>query len=295
MKKILYSLMILQYIFPLGCSKKHKSEHLYPSTGFYALKLYAALNTIDQNFSPNTAVVYSDIKLTQLEVQHWYDHDKGTRDPAYPKRDTWGHSYVVEVTGQSIKEKLSVAALPIEFDYGHDYPLRDGAQKISLKRLSLLNSANVFSLVSPHLNPMPAPIQDHAFFTIATGSLPQLNSTLTNGVAYPFSIGITSPQTAPLVLAYYPLGAFEGYIPSYAVNNQSNADSRISKHVNNVPVLFTDTSARIKIYGSYTPSIDKVTGFIEHDYYQYGTFSIQDVQKPESILQFEIFGTPIHK
>ncbi len=293
MKRFILILVMASLIPFVGCSKKTKREHFYPSTGFYALKLYAMLNAMDQNFSPNVGSVYSGIKLNQLEVEHWYHHEKGNHTD-YPERHQWGHARVVEVTGTALRERLSVAALPIEFHYGHDYPLRDGPQKVSFRRLALLNTQNSYSLGAVHMNPLPSPIQDHVFFTVATGSLPALNATITNGVAYPFSIGLTNP-TAPLVLAFYPEGAFEGYIPSYAVNNQGGADTRISKLVNGVPVLTTDLTARIKLYGSYTSSIDKVTGVIEQDYYQYGTFSIQDLRSTESTLSFEIFGTPIHK
>src|SRR3989338_1454554 len=206
----------------MGCSTKHFYENVYPSVGFYALKVFATLNTINENFVPG--VVQTGLTLKNSTIEHY---KSSGRIQNHQKKHYTAYSYFVSVEGSSLnKSPLSVAALVKENPWG--YAQQAQTQKISMNTMNLLATNTSYSgLSGSHGKGLPAVISDHQFFTIETGELPKVNVTITNGVFYPKSIGITSPLS-PLSLAYYPDGPFQGNIPSYSVDSQGQTQTRIS-------------------------------------------------------------------
>ncbi|HLD73974.1 MAG TPA: hypothetical protein VJB34_03635 [Bdellovibrionota bacterium] len=277
------SCAILLLMATAMCSHQTFRKSVYPGTGFYALKVFATLNTINENFIPNSGVTHTDISLKSSSFVHYIGK---TKHEWYQTEKTSGYTYLVKVDGNALKAPLSVAALALEYNNGGTEG-RGFTQKISTDTMSLLTTTNTTysSLAGGHINGMPGPVNNHKFIIPVTGELPKINATITNGVFYPKSIGITNPLS-PVSLAYYPEGAFQGNIPSYLVDAQGQIQTRLSS---------ANPNAIMNVFGSYVPQDDKVTGTIEYGDYKYGTFTIQDVSKETSLLSFEIFSNPQHK
>ena len=213
--------VILLLITPLSCSHKTFHHDLYPSTDFYALKVFTTLNIINENFEPNSGATFTNISLKQSSFAHY---QVKSRIETNQKSINTVYTYVIEASGNFMKKPLSVAALAIEPDRykGHEYPKSSRQpQKISTNTMSLLATNTFYSnLAGAYTKGLPGPTGDHKFFTLVTGELPKINSTITSGVFYPKSIGITTPLSV-ISLAYFPQGAFQGTIPSRSENTTS--------------------------------------------------------------------------
>ena len=293
----------LCFLFLNCTSTKTTHNHLYPEIGRYELKVYAALHTIDENFKPGRTGDLTNIIMTQGTYVCEQEHHKGNRnlfgsyDSAYPPTDDSYYCYTVTVTGSAIDDKLSVAGHAYHGSYygGPGGKMKSPAHgqvqlgMVSLNKLKNPASGSIYALQVPGvISSALTDFQDHSAWTEYSGAVPQNLATLTGGVFYTHTIGFTNPP-APINLAYYPQGSFQGNIPSYVVDQNGATNTRIydiNRH------LYSDINAHLKLIGNYDTGFDKVTGTIEQGFYDYGSFTIQNVSKDTSTLEFSLYDPP---
>ncbi|MBI2608145.1 MAG: hypothetical protein HYW47_00915 [Deltaproteobacteria bacterium] len=309
-KKMGFLMLLTSFCFITACSKYSTTNHLYPEIQTPELKIYAAMLVIHELLQANGGAQSLSLTVTQsqeLSLHHYNSGAKPAFSQTYPRVHSWFHANVVTVDGAGLSSPLSVAGHAWREQRGYiDKPGKLGAPVHNQSQAGLLSSNRLSDISGSSYSKLAAePVEyldsvnlkrhsfwtHHSFWTQYYGQVPQSLATVTKGVFYSHTIGFTEP-TAPVTLAYYPNGPFQGTIPSYTVDSLKTPVTRI---LDSNGQLYTDTAARMIVDGAVDSVNNEVVAVIEFGSYQYGRFFIRNLNQATSMLELNLLSTPQKK